>query len=301
MQKGWLVNDCLTCIPNTKTFWHDLLEGIPGLEDKTNGYTDFYTLPNYIEDLASKQLPDYVIRNCTFFRKLNIPTKTISLLQDFYPNDYNQLHVAQTSSKVVFNSEFTFSYYKHLPLDNFVIIPLGVDSDIFLPIDDYSKELDILDNSILFVGSSMNYPKGFDTVLELIHNSTYNFCLVMKDDFKINHPRVKVFNKVDQSTMVKIYNSCKLLICTSLMETQHLGGIEAGMCNIPIIATNVGVYYNRPDGDWGIHASSTQEFLNGIEMVLRYPNNFSPRTYFINNHYTKTDCIKSWNSLIENL
>ena len=38
--KGWLVNDCLTCIPGTKTFWHDLLEWIPTLEDKTDFHTD---------------------------------------------------------------------------------------------------------------------------------------------------------------------------------------------------------------------------------------------------------------------
>ena len=43
MKTGWLVNDTLTCIPGTKTIWHDLLENIEGfirficlLECKTN-------------------------------------------------------------------------------------------------------------------------------------------------------------------------------------------------------------------------------------------------------------------------
>ena len=44
MKVGWLINDCLTTIPGTKTFWHDLLDWIPNLEDKTLGYTSFLTL-----------------------------------------------------------------------------------------------------------------------------------------------------------------------------------------------------------------------------------------------------------------
>ena len=48
MNKGWLVNDCLTCIPGTKTLWHDLLEWMPNLIDKTNGYTDFRYLADTI-------------------------------------------------------------------------------------------------------------------------------------------------------------------------------------------------------------------------------------------------------------
>ena len=298
MKKGWLINDCLTCIPNTKTFWHNLLDWFPNLVDKTNGYTNYDILSNVIENDANKNgTPDYIIRNCTFFRKINLNTKTVSLLQDYYPNRLYQIDVANSSDVVVFNSPFTYSFYKDKITTKVEIIPLGVDSELFYPSDDnYCDELGILPNSILFVGASTTYPKGFDLMMDIINNTDYNFCLVMKDDFKINHPRVKVFNKVSQEKIVKIYNSCKISLCTSRMETQHLGGIEAGMCGLPIIATNVGVYFNIESGQWGRKANNLEEFKKEIEYVFNNYDSFNTRKYFIN--YDLQSCKESWLKII---
>ena len=155
VKKGWLVNDCLTCIPNTKTFWHDLLEWFPKLEDKTGGYTDYKVLADKIEKEA---LIDtslfYIIRNATFFRKLNLSCNQLVLLQDCY-EDYvlrsNQIDVCNSSDVVVFNSNFTYEQYKNdIIHSNIKIIPLGIDFDLF---NTYNIEYsDILPNSILFVG-----------------------------------------------------------------------------------------------------------------------------------------------------
>ena len=79
-KKGWLVNDCLTCIPGVRTFWHDLLDWFPGLEDKCNGYTDYSVLAEKIESILD--VPDYIIRNGSYFRKLNIDVPTFCLVQD---------------------------------------------------------------------------------------------------------------------------------------------------------------------------------------------------------------------------
>jgi len=301
MKSGWLINDCLTCIPNTKTFWHDLLENIPNLRDMTGGYTDFYDLPHKIEQELMTTSPHYIIRNCTFFRKLNTNIKTISILQDYYPNNFLQLDVANNSDIVVFNSPFTQSLYNDTINSRMMIIPLGVDSNIFTKTKDYSEELKILPNSILFVGASNNYPKGFDLMMEIINNTDYNFCLVMKDDFKIDHPRIRVFNKIDQNTIIKVYNSCKMILCTSKMETQHLGGIEAALCGLPIIATNVGSYYNIRDGSWGMKANNVNEFIYSIKHVFENYNNFNSRDFFIKNGYTKNQCMNTWKKLIEKI
>ena len=68
-KKGWLINNQLTAIPGTRTFWHDLLDWYPGLEDKCDGYTDFGVLAEKIESIP--HTPDYIIRNGSYFRKLN--------------------------------------------------------------------------------------------------------------------------------------------------------------------------------------------------------------------------------------
>jgi hypothetical protein len=46
------------------------------------------------------------------------------------------------------------------------ICPLGVDFDFFKPIQE--KHPDVLPNSIIFIGASNNYPKGFNVLVEII-------------------------------------------------------------------------------------------------------------------------------------
>lgn len=298
MKIGWLVNDMLTGIPGTKTFWHDLLDNVPGLIDKTGGYTPFPMLSNKIEEYARNEgNPDYIIRNGSFFGRINLIVPTITLLQDL---GHGRIDVCNSSNIVVFNSPYTEVNYRGVVTNSSTIIPLGVDFDYFKPSKSYKEELSILDNSILYIGSSENHPKGFNIVLNLINNSDYNFCLVMKDDFKMNHPRVKVFNKINHDILIKIINSCSLLICTSIVETQHLSGIEAAACNIPLVVTNVGVYYGLQDGEWGIKVLD-EDFKNKIEYVINNKNKFSARKFFLDNGYDKKNCMKKWNNIIDNL
>ena len=304
LKTGWLVNDCLTCIPGTKTFWHDLLEWLPELEDKMNGHTEYTVLADKIErnfwQLPIVQRPTYVIRNATFFRPMNLACNQISLLQDYYEGDTQQLDVCNNSAITVFNSNYTYHHYKDkiLKCPQIKIIPLGTDFELFKKTNE--KHPEVLPNSVLFVGASTNNPKGFDVLMNLINTTKYNFCLVMKDSFKINHPRIKVFNRIDHATLVRIYNSCDMLVCTSVVETLHLVSIEAGACDLPIITTNIGALYNIPNGDWGVKVVNNN-YIECIEYVKNNKNLFSPRQFLLNNKLDKVSCKKSWVDLIQNL
>jgi glycosyltransferase involved in cell wall biosynthesis len=302
MKTGWLVNDCLTCIPGTKTFWHDLLEWIPDLIDKTGGHTGFNILASKVEkDSVTQGVPNYIIRNATFFRKINLPCKQISLLQDCYDSRDQQLDVCNNSTVTVFNSNYTFeNYKKDVTRCRIEVIPLGIDFQLFKFLNnrqELQQQLCILPDSILFVGSSDNYPKGFDIILNLINTTNYNFCLVMKDSFNISHPRVKVFNKIDHNMLVKVYNSCDVLLCTSVIETQHLATIEAGACGLPTITTNVGALYNVDSGEWGVKVVDTN-YVGCIEYVKNNKNIFSPRKFLLKNSFDKGSCREKWRTLI---
>jgi glycosyltransferase involved in cell wall biosynthesis len=293
---GWLVNDKLTAIPNTRTFWHDLLDYIPGLKDKTGGNTPFKMLVQHIEDCARHEgLPDYIIRNASYFNRIPLLVPTISVLQDI---GRARIDVCNASTVVVCNSSYTKSHYQnviHAPIE---IIPLGIDFDFFHSSNACNEKYGILDNSILFVGSSLSHPKGFDTIRKLIETTSYNFCLVMKDNFEMNHPRVRVFNKVSQNAMREIMNSCRLLVCTSVVETQHLAGLEAAACGLPLVVTNVGAYYDLQDGDWGCKVVD-DNFISCIEYVMQNTSIFSPRTFFLNRGFDKPTCMQKWNTLIQ--
>jgi glycosyltransferase involved in cell wall biosynthesis len=305
MKKGWLVNDTLTCIPGTKTFWHDLLEWIPELHDKCNDYTPYNLLPSNIENQWDNgNRVDYIIRNATYFRSMNIPVKTISLLQDLLLNDQEQLDVCNSSDVVVFNSPYTQSHYRDKITSKSVMIPLGVDFNKFKPLGiDYRDELDVLPNSIIFIGSATNTPKGFDIMMDIINNTNYNFCLVMKDEFKIDNPRVKVFNRIDHDVLVKVMNSCEMLVCTSRVETLHLAGVEAAATGLPLVTSNVGIYYELESGIWGRNTKSFdyRDFIREIKYVKNRLGEFKPREKFLELGLDTDTCKNKWIDLVESL
>lgn len=158
----------------------------------------------------------------------------------------------------------------------------------------------LANNSILYIGSSDFKTKGFDKLLRIIEDTNFNFCLVLKDNFEIKHPRVTVFNRVDHNKLVKIINCCKMIICTSNVETQHLASLEAAACGLPILTTNVGTYFNIKDAEWGIKVKN-DDFIGGIKFVLNNLDSFKPREYFLSSGFDKKDCMKKWNELILSL
>lgn len=286
--KGWLVNDRLTCISGTKTFWHDLLDTIPNLEDKTGGYTHFSKLAQHIENQIKKKKPNYIIRNASYFRKINTNVPQISFLQDVLPNKQTQLEVCNSSDVTVINSPYTASMYNiRSPIK---VIPIGIDFDVFKP-----KSISLYDADVIYVGSSQVNPKGFDKVLDLIHKSNWTFNLVMKDDFNIKHPRVRVFNRIPHSLLVDVINSSRVAVCTSQVETLHLAGVECGACNVPIVARNVGIYFGLSDGLWGL---KRDDFHSGIKEALTNLNKFSPRVFWKNKGLEKTQGLKQWKKLV---
>lgn len=304
IKNGWLVNDTLTCIPGTKTFWHDLLDWIPNLEDKCNGHTSFPILANVIEEQAKTNMPDYIIRNATYFRRVNLPVKTISLLQDLSPDNPMQIDVCNNSDVVVYNSPYTQAHYTGKITAKSVMIPLGVDFNKFTPHNkSYAEEFGIRPNSILFIGAANNHPKGFDIMLDIINNTDYNFCLVMKDDYKTDNPRVKVFNRINHDLLVKVINSCELLVCTSRVETLHLAGVEAAACNLPLVTSNVGIYYGSDSGIWGrnVRTFNPQDFINEIKFVKENLTTFTPRQYFLDLGLDLESCKKNWVNLVNTL
>jgi len=297
---GWLVNDCLTCIPNTRTFWHDLLDWFPNLQDKCNGYTDYFTLPHYIESLPNK--PDYIIRNGSYFRKLNIDVPTFSLIQDTM-NSSMQTEVINSSTCVVFASKQTYNLYKNrINPKNVRVIEQSSDFNFFKPISERHPE--VLPNSIIFIGDSSHEKKGFHRVLNLINSMLdFNFCLVMKDNTTLDaippqhRNRVRIFNRVDRETVRHLINSCVCAICTSGNEEGHFAGIEIGACNIPMVARPMGCYLDRKeDQSWGIIADD-DKFPEAIRYVVNNSHLFFPRQYY-SKEYTLERCREKWLSML---
>ena len=329
---GWLVNDQLSPIKDVRFFWHDLLDWIPNLVDKTGGYTNFEKLTKKIENDfdAAEIKPDYIIRNASYFSKINRDIKTINILQDILPGEgkTRQLEVCQNSYLTVFNSQYTRDCYKEIKSEH-RIIPWGIDFDFFKPLgnkEELKKKYNILDNSILFIGSTSPV-KGFKYVINLIMERKFNFCLVMKNTFEFNMPNCRIFKKIPHEQLLEVMNACSMLLCLSPIETQHLAGLEAAACGLPIIGRNTGIYYNRESGPWGINLDKDnytlqssklfncygrsayvkdegidfQKLDKDIKFILDNPQNFSPREYFLKERFDKNTCKNSWLDIVNNI
>jgi glycosyltransferase involved in cell wall biosynthesis len=305
-KKGWLVNDCLTCIPDTRTFWHDLLDWFPKLEDKTDGYTPFSILTQKIEYLYNmeKDKPHFIIRNGTYFPKININIPTFALIQDTQEN-LTQTEVINSVDCVVFASNGGYKSYKdRINPKNVRVIEQSSDFNFWKPVEE--RHPDVLPNSIIFIGDSSHVKKGFHRVLKLIEMmEDFNFCLVMKDNTTLHEipekcrNRVKIFNKVDRHTVRLLINTCICAICTSGMEEGHFAGIEIGACNIPMIARPMGCYLDRINdvGQWG-EVASDEDFPEIIRKVVKNKDLYSPREYY-SKEYTLERCKEKWTNLIK--
>lgn len=298
---GWLVNDCLTCIPNTRTFWHDLLDWFPDLCDMTFGHTDYSVLADRIESLGIK--PDYIIRNGSQFRKLNIDVPTFCLIQDTMNNPM-QTEVINSSTVVVFASKHCYEKYKdRISPKNVRIIQQSSDFNFFKPIPERHPE--VLPNSVLFIGDSSVVKKGFNIVLDIIQKmSDFNFCLVMKDNTTLEsipeycRNRVRIFNRVNRETVRLLINSCVVAICTSGYEEGHFAGIEIGACDVPMVTRPMGCYLDRSDDmSWGEYAKD-DEFPEKIREVVVNRSRQSPRKQY-SKEYTLERCREKWQAVID--
>lgn len=255
--RGWLVNDWRSCIPGSRTLWDLLLERIEGLEDRTGA--PYSILPDRVEAQAACFPPDYIIRNAGYFRRLNIDRPTLSFVQDILEGPWrDELISVCSSSRVVFNSDYTRSKYPEL---HGSVIPIGVETGLF-------KWEGLGNDGVLFIGST--HPiKGFKLLVELANKMPdTKFVAVLKTGWAFSIPQnLELRRPMPQEDLAGLMRSCALGLCLSEQETQHLAGIEMGLCGLPLVTTNVGVYYGLNPGPWGEVVQSSH--LDSWEAAIR--------------------------------
>ncbi len=240
MSKIWVVNDHLTCIPGTKTFWHFLVEWFDAHWFGESYDTLAWAAERSIAEAASK--PRLIIRNGSYFPWFTTCHRpVISIIQDIMPYHAHsrelQVNVGLNSDAVVFNSMYTAEHYPELA-EKSVIIPLGVDFSLFKP--DFMKDR-VFD--VCWVGAS-SAVKGWDHFMKIVtDNEDLKFACIAKDGAHFLAPNVTFFSRLTSEEIVGVYNSSKVGLCTSTQETQHLAGIEMAACGLSVVAPPVGVYH----------------------------------------------------------
>jgi glycosyltransferase involved in cell wall biosynthesis len=257
-----LVNDALGQLGEV-TFWH-LLQDWFGMEFCGGNFSTLQLLAD--TDAATESLalgvPSLIVRNCSYFPPMvsskRVPT--ISLLQDIFTEGearFMQQEVIQSSKTVVFNSEFTKSKYEpaggaYVGNPRLEVIPLPVDFSLFEPQNAMGcqQALGLPDGCICWVGACQGpagHVKGFDIFLKIVRmNPDLHFVGVFKDAIPESFPpNLRCFLRLTHEELVKVVGACRVGLCTSRMESQHLAGIEMGACGLPLVVPPVGCYWKE--------------------------------------------------------
>ncbi len=310
--KRLLVNDALTQIEGTKTFWHDLQEWF-GL--RFIG-ADYSMLIDHVEAEMAGISDNYegtslIIRNASYFGPIKSDIPTISLLQDIFQEGESremQEEVIRRSHATVFNSEFTADKYSEFYGDSAAralshTIPLPVDFSIFEPGNAMGLQTaySLPDGCVCWVGAQSEI-KGWDIFLQVVRqNPDISFVAVFKDSIPIQMPpNMRAFHRLPTEELVKVIGACRVGLCTSRMESQHLAGIEMGACGLPMVAPPVGVYYERKTLPGTLVQDATVEaFTAAVRVALARPNDAQAIRAYWKEEFDKPVIKARWKRIVE--
>jgi len=267
-----LVNDALNQLGEV-TFWNLLQEWF-GMEFVGG---DYGTLAETVRAVCDDA--DLIVRNATWFPPIQTQAPTISLLQDIIAEGQQremQEAVIKSSRMTVFNSAFTASKYENVKSFTSRVIPLPVDFSLFEPQNTMGcqQALSLPDGCVCWIGASQGAAgqvKGFDIFLRVVRvNPDINFVAVFKDALpEYSPPNLRMYCRLTHAELVRVIGACRVGLCTSRTESQHLAGIEMGACGLPMVAPPVGIYWKRDElPGLIVNDSSVTAYTEAIRSLL---------------------------------
>ena len=254
-------------VSNEDTLWSVLEENIPN----TKGIS-LNSLKIPIKEKIDELKPELIIQNANLGKISDY--KTISFLQDPFIEMIKKCQPISTYFRVrlrggetfqdklkkqkeslensirVTNSNYMSNMYSEL--GDFTVIPLGVNSELFHPMDktQMREKYNIpKDRTVkIFVGSQ--HPvKGFEKITKMINeNPNIFWILVLKDNKIPDGHNYKVFSKISQNILSELYNCADVCVSRSITESFGLSLVEAMFCNIPVDVPKIGIFWDwEPD------------------------------------------------------
>ena len=296
-----ICNDILTGTMGEKVLW-DYLLTLPktiGLSYERVEGKKSLTFQKYIEDNCNNV--KIILQNATFIDTIHPELFTIVFLQDDLRRMNNpslqQEQNLQNADICVTNSYYTASSY---PEFDFEIIPVGVDAELFYPKQKVGLRTKwglSIDKKIgIFVGA-LNDVKGWPQVLDVIENdeSCY-WIIVTKHNELFDHPRVTLFNRLNQQDLSELLSCSDFFILGSKVETQCLAAIEAVLCDIPVIMNKTGIFGDIDNKHLDSIGIFDQDFKTAVKKIG--DRKFKPRETILHYPITIEQSVDLWRELL---
>lgn len=307
-----ICNDIVTGSMGEKVLWDFLIESLPasvGIDMcKAGKKGDFaFNARKYI----GRNYPDVevIIQNATYIGTVDRSRYTIAFLQDDLRSmgrmSKQQEENLRLADCLVTNSIQTALVYNSCCTDqeikyNFNIIPVGVDQDLFRPMDKAAMRMELgfgKERTGIFVGN-FSEVKGWSKVRECIERfSDITWILVSKKEENFRASNVRTYNRISQEFLAKLLNCADFFIVGSPVETQCLAAIEACLCDVPVVMRNVGIFKDFTDEERARAGIFGEDFISAINKLQE--SSFSPRQLVIEKKLTVKDSMERWLHLIE--
>ncbi len=298
-------NDICNGSMGERVLWNYMLESLPGaypVDKAVVGVDDYESkAANYIN--AQKPNTSIIIQNATFISFIDPSRHTIAFLQDdlrkMERKSAQQEFNLRMANTLVTNSLQTALSY---PEYDFEIIPVGVDSDLFVPQSksDLRKKYQFGAERIgIFVGC-LSEVKGWSKVSQCIKmHPEITWILVSKHEETYQADNVRLFNRIDQKQLAELLNCADFFIIGSPVETQCLAAIEANLCDIPVVMPLVGIYRDFTVDERAKVGIFGDDLAASVMEVARCQ--FSPRAQILEKDLTVQASMKKWHMLIERI
>ena len=301
-----IANDSLSGINKERVLWDVLIEILEKNEIQIHKWnTGRVTFPWIflrkwpVLNFKTKARPRVCLQNASYLPIIDRGARGIALLQD---NLFNP-RLAKMQKKVLrFASTVVTNSIPIIDLDatnHFIWQPLPI-SDLFIQTEPTAERLP---NKCIFVGA-FDETKGWPDVRKIISkNPLIFFDLVSKygndqtgylDEIPKN---VKIYRRVSQEELMKLYDSASFFILGSPVETQCLAAIEAATRGAVIVMKKTGLLAESPFADLvGYFGNDLGEVFT--KAIASNKSDLHPRETLLKMRLSTSILEEEWKSLL---
>jgi len=297
-------NDALDGSMGEKTLWGFLLEGLPGAvgvdRERIGGGEDLAgVMRRYIREAYPEAR--VIIQNASFLDFVDQDRFTIVYLQDNLrgmgkPSVQQERNLRLANARVS-NSRLTAMSYPEFEFD---IIPIGVDTCLFRPMDKERLrcDLDLPKGTVgIFVGD-YGEVKGWQSIRSLVEKRKDIFWILVSKDQKTYSARnCRCYNRISQELLAKLYNCADFFIVGSPVESECLAAVEACFCGVPIVMRQTGIFADLTDEERRNVGVFGDDLEGGVDCVLE--GTFHPREVVLKRGLAVEGMIDAWRHFLE--